>query len=69
MSNSTFKLTDQQITFFNTFGYLGFPGLMADSIDEITREFEMVWTDRGVWPPPESCPCVISYVDSSDAAK
>ena len=47
MSNSTFKLTDQQITFFNTFGYLGFPGLMADSIDEITREFEMVWTDRG----------------------
>ena len=24
------KLTQAQINFFNTFGYLGFPGLMAD---------------------------------------
>lgn len=41
------RLTDTQITFFETFGYLGFPGLMADRIDEITNEFEAVWTDRG----------------------
>ena len=47
MSNSTYKLTDQQVNFFQTFGYLGFPGLLADSIAEITHEFEMVWTDRG----------------------
>jgi Phytanoyl-CoA dioxygenase (PhyH) len=47
MSTSTFHLTEQQIAFFNTFGYLGFPGLMADSIDEITSEFEKVWTGRG----------------------
>jgi hypothetical protein len=47
MSNTSPRLTDAQITFFETFGYLGFPGLMADRIDEITSEFEAVWTDRG----------------------
>ena len=34
------KLTEPQLTFFHTFGYLAFPGLMADGIEEITREFE-----------------------------
>ena len=33
-------LTEQQKTFFHTFGYLAFPGLLADVIDEITDEFE-----------------------------
>lgn len=47
MSDSSLSLSEQQVSFFNTFGYLGFPGLLADSIDEITREFEMVWTERG----------------------
>jgi len=47
MSDSNFKLTDQHIAFFNTFGYLGFPGLLADSINEISDEFERVWQDRG----------------------
>ena len=30
MKNQDFKLTDQQINFFQTFGYLSFPGLLAD---------------------------------------
>jgi hypothetical protein len=48
MSNPTSpRLTDAQVTFFETFGYLGFPGLMTDRIDEIISEFEAVWTDRG----------------------
>lgn len=47
MSNSNPRLTDAQVTFFETFGYLGFPGLMADRIDEISSEFEAVWADRG----------------------
>lgn len=37
----------EQINFFNTFGYLAFPGLMADTIDQITGEFEAVWEERG----------------------
>ncbi|MEO6874214.1 MAG: phytanoyl-CoA dioxygenase family protein [Opitutaceae bacterium] len=41
------KLTDQQITFFKTFGFIAFPGLMKDRIDEIIREFEGVFAKRG----------------------
>lgn len=40
-------LTDAQVNFFDTFGYLGFPALMADRIEAITREFEAVWEGRG----------------------
>jgi hypothetical protein len=40
-------LTDQQVSFFETFGYLGFPGLMADRVAEIIREFEAVWAAQG----------------------
>jgi hypothetical protein len=45
--SSIHRLTDQQISFFETFGYLGFPGMMADRIDEILREFETVWGSHG----------------------
>jgi hypothetical protein len=40
-------LTDQQIHFFETFGYLSLPGLMADRAEEIIREFEAVWESHG----------------------
>jgi len=41
------KLTEQQLSFFDTFGYLAFPGLMADCIDEIIAEFEALWESHG----------------------
>ena len=41
------QLTEHQHKFFDTFGYLGFPGLFADEIDRITAAFERVWTDHG----------------------
>ena len=40
-------LTDAQMKFFETFGYLGLPGLMADRVDEIIAEFEALWESRG----------------------
>ena len=40
-------LTQQQINFFNTFGYLYFPGLLADCVDRITAEFERIWERHG----------------------
>ncbi len=40
-------LTSQQHTFFETFGYLSFPGLFADSIAAIQQEFEVVWSGQG----------------------
>ena len=41
------QLSDQQKQFFDTFGYLAMPGLMADCIDDITAAFEEVWEKRG----------------------
>jgi hypothetical protein len=40
-------LTDPQLRFFETFGYLSLPGLLADRIGEILREFEAVWESHG----------------------
>ena len=41
------RLSSQQLQFFDTFGFLSFPGLLADCIDEIIEAFEAVWTERG----------------------
>ena len=41
------RLNQQQLNFFDTFGYLALPGLLADCIDEITDAFEQVWAERG----------------------
>ena len=40
-------LNQQQLNFFDTFGYLALPGFMADCIEEITDAFEQVWAERG----------------------
>ena len=42
-----FRLTQQQLNYFDTFGFLSLPGLMADSIEEITDAFEQIWSERG----------------------
>tara|TARA_B100000809_G_scaffold5131_1_gene5230 strand:- start:1193 stop:2050 length:858 start_codon:yes stop_codon:yes gene_type:complete len=41
------RLTEQQLNFFNTFGYLYFPGLLADCIDRIVKAFETIWAGHG----------------------
>ena len=41
------KLISQQRTFFDTFGYLGFPGLFAAEAEAITAEFERLWAEHG----------------------
>ncbi len=40
-------LSEQQRTFFQTFGFLSFPGLFADDIGAITRSFEDIWQVQG----------------------
>ncbi|MCY4113553.1 MAG: phytanoyl-CoA dioxygenase family protein [Chloroflexi bacterium] len=40
-------LSDQQLSFFETFGYLVFPGAFAHEAEKITEEFERVWADHG----------------------
>ncbi len=68
------RLTDAQIAFFETFGYLGFPGLMADRIDEIISEFEAVWTDRGGGHngkphDGKARSCIVPFIDQRDKAR
>lgn len=41
------RLTETQLGFFHTFGFLRFPGLFAGEIAEISAEFEAVWERHG----------------------
>ena len=36
------RLTAEQLNFFKTFGYLHFPGLLADCVERIIEEFERI---------------------------
>jgi len=40
-------LSEQQVAFFNTFGFLAFPGLLKNRIEEIIREFHAIFQKRG----------------------
>ena len=42
-----FKLTQHQLDFMDTFGYLHLPGLLNDRIDRVTEGFEELMTSRG----------------------
>jgi Phytanoyl-CoA dioxygenase (PhyH) len=42
-------LSDQQIAYFNTFGYLKIPGLFADDVDTLCAGFEAVFADNAQW--------------------
>ena len=69
--SDNYKLTEQQISFFNTFGYLGLPGLLADTIDEIIHEFEQVWVDRGGGHNGQphdgkARSCIVPFIDQRD---
>ena len=44
---SSTRLTPEQLAFFETFGFLALRGLLADSIDRITDEFEGIWAAHG----------------------
>ena len=64
-------LTDQQIAFFETFGYLSFPQLFTDSIDSISNDFEELWNSRGGGhngKPHEGTArsCIAPFIDQSE---
>jgi len=42
----TGTLTPQQVSFYETFGFLKVPGLLRDDIDQIERGFEAVFADK-----------------------
>ena len=41
------RLTEQQLGFFQSFGFLRFPGLLSDRIERVIEEFERVWAENG----------------------
>src|SRR4051794_31062304 len=57
------KLTEEQIHFFDTFGYLVLPGLLADDIGWITEEFEAVFRDRNVVHDGTKRSTVVPFID------
>ena len=69
--SESFKLSEQQISFFNTFGFIAFPGMLADRIDTIIREFELVWTERGGGHnghthDGKARSCIVPFIDQRD---
>lgn len=68
----TWDLSPEQIAFFETFGYLAFPGLLADRIDRITADFEAVWAERGgghAGKPHDGSArsCIVPFIDQSES--
>ncbi len=41
------RLTQQQLNFMETFGYLHFPGLIEDRIEAVIDAFEEIWAGHG----------------------
>src|SRR6266496_821023 len=64
------KLTDQQMAFYNVFGYLHFPGLLSDCIDTVIDEFEGVFVRQGGGHngrPHDGLArsCIVPFIDQS----
>ena len=64
------QLTDEQLAFFDTFGYLSFPGLLADCVERIISEFEAVWAAQGgghhgASHDGEQRSCIVPFPDQS----
>jgi ectoine hydroxylase-related dioxygenase (phytanoyl-CoA dioxygenase family) len=71
MSNDVHNLSPQQRAFFETFGFLAFPGLLADRIDEIIEAFERLWAAQGGGHHGQQHDykrrsCIVPCVDSSE---
>ena len=60
------RLNQQQLNFFDTFGYLALPGLMADCIDEIIDDFEQVWAERGGGHDGQRRSCIVPFIDQHE---
>jgi hypothetical protein len=67
-------LTAQQLNFFETFGFLSFPGLLADRIQKIIDDFEAIWAangggHNGTLHDGTARSCSVQFVDQSAYVK
>ena len=61
-----FRLTEQQLSFMETFGYLHFPGMLNDRIDQIIEAFEQVWIDLDIAHPETQRTYIVPFVGQSE---
>jgi len=64
-------LSAQQIRFFDTFGFIAFPGLLADRIGQIQAAFERVFEERGGGHGGQkhdgsARSCIVPFIDQSE---
>ena len=64
------RLTEQQISFYETFGFIGFPGLIKDIVQDVIDGFEEVFTTRGGghYGKPhdgKARSCIVPFIDQS----
>ena len=59
-------LTEQQKQFFDTFGYLVFPGLLSDKIDTVISEFRAVFDDKGIAHDATKRTCMVPFIDQRE---
>jgi hypothetical protein len=60
------QLTDQQIRFFENFGFLKLTQAFRDDIDWILSEFEQVFVDRNVVHDGTKRSCIVPFVDQRE---
>ena len=61
-----FQLSQQQMNFMETFGYLHFPGMLNDRIDQIIEAFEQVWVDMNIEHPETQRTYIVPFIGQSD---
>src|SRR4051812_6694800 len=66
LEGRSMQLTEQQQRYFDTWGYLRLPGLVADRIGWIIEEFEAVWRDRGVVHDDTKRSCIVPFIDQRE---
>ena len=60
------QLTQHQKDFFQTFGFLTFPGLLQDEVGWIIQEFRAVFDDRGLAHQPDKRTCIVPFIDQRE---
>ena len=60
------RLTDEQSRFYDTFGFLKFPGLFKDDVDDITAAFERVWKEGGREHDFKERSMIVPFADRSE---
>ena len=60
------QLTDQQLAFYRTFGFLCFPGLFAEQVGEITAAFDRIWAASGLTHDHQERSMIIPFADRDE---